>query len=517
MSLLSNGLLAAALTRGALLDRASAQPRSRQLATLRHLLARAKRTRFGRDHAFARIRTYGDFQRAVPLRDYGALAPWLTRAFEGEPDVTWPGTIPYFGMSSGTTGGNKYLPISHALIRCQQRAGFDPIAAYVRAGGAKDILDAKAILLGSTTELERRASGVLIGDNTGIMARHMPRWVRSKHLPSPAVRALTDWDAKIERLAQEAVGADVRLIAGTPAWFSGLFDEVLRVARKRGLPSDRVLDVWPKLRLLTGGGVRYDPYRPLIEARLGGSVPYLDVYNATEGGIMGVQDRLHVPGMRLMPDRGVFYEFVPLDSLHAREPERLGLWQVEVGRTYALALSTPAGLFGYLLGDCVRFTELSPHRFVFEGRSKAFLNVCGEHVSQGELERAVSRACSEQGVSLVDFTVSSQVGRSQPTAAEHVYYIECEGGRPPDLDALGVTIDADVAAGNEDYRVHRRSARALAAPRVQLLRRGSFARWMRARGKLGGQHKVPRVIEDPQLLAALLESSAAAPELGESV
>jgi len=433
--------------------------------------------------------------------------------FEGEADVTWPGTIPYFGMSSGTTGGNKYLPISRELVACQRRGGFDPIACFVRAGGASDLLDAKAILLGSTTELERRGS-VQVGDNTGIMARHLPGWLAHKYLPSPAVRALSDWDRKIERLAAEAAVQDVRVIAGTPAWFAGLFDEVLRVARRRGLPSDRILDVWPRLRLLTGGGVRFEPYRPLIEARLGGSVPYLDVYNATEGGIMGVQDRVHAPGMRLVPDAGVFYEFVPLESLASPTPPRVGMWDVELGRTYALALSTPAGLFAYLLGDCLRFTELFPHRFVFVGRSKAFLNVCGEHVSQGELERAVSRACGEQGLSLVDFTVACQIGRLQPSAAEHVYYLECEGSRRPDPIRLAAAIDADVAAGNEDYRVHRGSARALAAPRVELLGRGSFTRWMRARGKLGGQHKVPRVMDDPPLLAALLDASAAAPQLG---
>jgi hypothetical protein len=190
----------------------------------------------------------------VPIRDYAALTPWLTRAMAGEADVIWPGRVPYFGMSSGTTGGNKYLPITYEFVKCQRRGGFDPIAAYVRAGGARDVLDAAAILLGSSTELERRPGGALVGDNTGIMARHMPSWLHHKHLPSPSVRASSNWDEKIERLAAEAIDRDVRLLAGTPAWFCGLFDELLRVARRRGRRADCVLDVWPRLRLMTGGG-----------------------------------------------------------------------------------------------------------------------------------------------------------------------------------------------------------------------------------------------------------------------
>lgn len=508
MSLLGHGLFAAAMTRGASLERRCLDPRRSQLAALRGLLRRAQDTQFGREHRFDTIRDEAEFRARVPLRDYAGLEPWLSRALRGESDLIWPGVIPYFGMSSGTTGGNKYLPISLDFVKRQQRGGFDPVAAFLRAGGARDVLDAKAILLGSTPELDQRESGVLVGDNTGIMARHIPRWVRHKHLPSPKVRALANWDRKIEALAAEAVDQDVRLIAGTPAWFAGLFDEVLRVARRRGRRADSILEIWPRLRLLTGGGCRYEPYRPLIEARLGRSVQYLDVYNSTEGGIMGVQEHPDDPAMTFLPDNGVFYEFVPLDTLSQKTPTRLGLWEVEIDRTYAIALANPSGLFGYLLGDTIRFVSTFPHRFVFQGRTKAFLNVCGEHVSQGELERAVSTACAQEKLSLVDFTVNPRAGQVQPSAAEHVYFVECEG-HGADPAALAATIDQVLAAGNEDYRVHREAVRGIAKPRVELLARGSFTRWMRDRGKLGGQHKVPRVIEDPQLAAALLACSRA--------
>lgn len=509
MSLFDQAMFAAALARCAVLDRRSRDPEATQTRTLRALLRKARRTAFGREHAFAAIDGPEAFRRRVPLRTYAALEPWLSRALAGERDVVWPGFVPYFGMSSGTTAGNKYLPISRDAVRHQQRGGFDPVASFVRAGGARDVLGGAAILLGGTTALERRASGVLVGDNTGIMARHIPAFMRAKQLPTPRVRALSSWDDKIEALAHEALDRDVRMLAGTPAWFPGLFDSVLRVANARGRRARHILDVWPRLRLMTGGGVRYEPYRALIESRLGGAVQYIDVYNATEGGIMGVQDRLHDPALRLLPDNGVYYEFIPREQLGQTTRERLPLWEVETDRVYALAVSTPSGLFGYVIGDCVRFVQTFPHRFVFEGRSAAFLNLSGEHVSQAELERAVSRACAAQGRTLVDFTVTSSV--LEHGAARHVYFVECT--EAPDAATLAAVIDRELGAGNEDYRVHRSSAHALAMPCVVPLQRGAFERFMRERGKLGGQHKLPRVIDDAAALAqlALSQPTAAAP------
>ena len=504
MWLFDAGLFAAAQVRGTLLDRHSAHPQKVQEQTLCALTRRARDTAFGREHGFAAIRDAHSFRERVPLRDYSALKPWLARALAGERDVIWPGKIPYFGMSSGTTAGNKYLPISLASVSQQRRGGFEPIAAYVRAGGRRDLMSGVAILLGSTSELERRASGVYVGDNTGIMARHIPALLRHKQLPKAATRRMNNWDDKIAALAREAIDRDVRVIAGTPAWFTGLFDAVLQLARERGRAARTVTELWPRLRLLTGGGVRYAPYRPRIEARLGAEVPYFDVYNATEGGIMGVQDRLNDPAMRLLPDAGVFYEFIPLSELDASEPRRLALWEVELGEVYALAVSTPSGLFAYVLGDCLRFVTTFPHRFVFEGRTKAFLNVCGEHVSQAELERAVAAACVGQGVVLTDFTVLAQV--SETGIASHTYLIECDG-LPPEAEQMANAIDVELGRNNEDYRTHRASALSLAAPRVVLLPRGAFERYMRARGKLGGQNKVPRVIEDRALLRELLLSA----------
>jgi len=510
MWLFDYGLLTLAHARAFQLERRTRGDAVRKLQerTLRGLLAKAQHTLFGREHGFAHVRDVAEFRQRVPLRSYRELSPWCARAMAGEPDVLWPGQIPYFAMSSGTTAGNKYLPISLDAIRQQRRGGFEPVAAYLRAGGARDVLGGSLMLLGSTTSLELLPGGVLVGDNTGIMARHVPNALRSKQLPSEPVRGILSWDVKMRALAKEAITRDVRMIGGTPAWFTGLFDAVLEEAAQRGMRADGILDIWPRLRLLTGGGVRYAPYRALIEARLGARhgahVPYLDVYNATEGGIMAVQDRLDEPFMRVLPDAGVFYEFVPIEDLNSSAPRRLSLWEVEPGGVYALAVSTPSGLFAYVIGDCLRFHSVFPHRVTFEGRTAAFLNVCGEHVSQAELERAVSRACHEQAAVLAEFAVSPDV--SERSVVRHRYFVECEvHGCAPDPERMARAIDAEIARGNDDYGTHRRTALSLAAPEVQLLPRGAFEKFMRARKKFGGQHKVPRVIEDANSIAQLLQ------------
>lgn len=502
MSIFGRGMVALARARGLQLRARCADPRKWQEASLRQLLSRAEHTAFGRAYGFARIDGPRAFRTAVPLHRYQDLAPWFERARNGEPDVTWPGVIRYFAMTSGTTAGNKYLPISTDSIRQQQRGGFDPVASYLRWTADHQLFAAKAILLGSTSTLDPNGAGVWVGDNTGIMARHMPRVVRSHYLPSPEVRAIRDWDLRLDALVREAFAQDVRLLAGTPSWFCALFDRLIAEANRRGQRARHVHDIWPHLSLMTGGGVRFEPYRHLIASRLGRHVPYVDVYNATEGGIMGVQDQKDEPGMLLLPDANVYYEFVPLEELGRAQPKRFSLWEVERDVVYALAVTTPSGLFSYLIGDCVRFTQLFPHRFEFEGRTAAFLNVCGEHVSQGELEQAVHAACLDQAVRLREFTVGADIGTGGGHTVRHVFFLEFDGP-PGDLELCSEAIDRTLSAHNDDYKTHRTSISGLLPPKVCVLPQGAFERWMRLRGALGGQHKVPRVVLDPAARAQL--------------
>lgn len=501
-ALIGRGAVAAARLRGRQLSRHADNPRPVQERALRHLVQRMGQTAFGRAHGLDSVDSPEAFRQALPLFKYADLKPWFERALDGEPDVVWPGRIQYFGMSSGTTAGNKYLPISHDSVRQQQRGGFDPVASYLRWTGDTGLLDGKAIMLGGSSRLEPQPNGILVGDNTGVMASHMPRLVQRNYLPSVEVRAIDDWEAKLDAIVEESLDADVRLIAGTPSWFPGLFDRLLEAARARGRAAGHIHDVWPNLRLMTGGGVNFEPYRRLIRARLGRHVPYVDVYNATEGGIMGVQDRPDERPMQLLPDNGLYYEFVPVEDLDADNPRRFSLWEVETGVVYALAVTTMSGIASYLIGDCVRFVECFPHRFLFEGRTAAFLNVTGEHISQGELEQAARHASEMLATGLRDFTVAAEVDVGAHSGTRHLWMVEFDGP-VPDLEGFAQLVDGRLQDNNGDYSAHRGSQSGLLRPAVIALRAGAFDSWMKQRGKLGGQHKVPRVLNDAGHVASL--------------
>lgn len=466
-------------------------------------MSRAARTAFGRAHHLGEVRDHTDLKDRLRVMQYEEMEPWILRARDGEPDVIWPGRVWYFGRSSGTSSGaNKILPITADAVAQQRRGGFDPVAAWLRWTGDTALFDGKAILLGGSSALERLPSGAWSGVNTGIMANHIPFFVQHVYLPSPAVRQLHDWDEKLDRLVAESVDADVRLVAGTPSWFPGLFDRLLDAARARGRPAATVRDVWPNLRLLTGGGINFEPYRALLEQRFGGPVPYVDVYNSTEAGVMGVQDRADDRTMLLLPDAGTFYEFVPLDQALDPDPPRLALWEVEPDVPYAVLVTTLNGLYAYALGDVLRFTSTTPPRFVFEGRTAAFLNIHGEKLSQRALERTIRELAAAEGLELADFTVTATFdARGAP---HHVWWIEPRGVRP-DPARLARRIDAILKASSPIYASHRRGAEGLQEPFVHLVPEGGFHRWMRALGRLGGQNKVPRVVQDPLDEAALLE------------
>lgn len=503
MGLIGHGLVLAARVRGWQLERHAADPRPAQLRTLRRLMRCAGRTRFGLAFGLGEVRSPRDLAARLPILRYEDMEPWILRARDGEPDVIWPGRIRYFARSSGTSSGrNKILPITSASIRQQRRGGFDSIAAWLRHTGDPTLFDRQAILLGGSSKLQRLPSGVLFGVNTGIMANHIPFFVRHVYRPSPAVRQIEDWDEKLDRLVAETLDADVRLVAGTPSWFPGLFDRLIDAARARGRQASTVCDIWPNLKLLTGGGINFEPYRALLEQRFGGPVPYYDVYNSSEGGVMGVQDTPDGREMVLLPDAGVFYEFVPLDRWGDPDPPRLALWETERDVSYAVVVTTINGLYSYALGDVLRFTEVFPHRFVFEGRTSAFLNVHGEKLSQRALEGAIRKVSAEEQVEIADFTVSASF---EPHGGpRHVWWIEPRGPCP-EPEHLARRIDEVLKQDSPIYASHRRGQEGLQPPRVRLVPQGGFHRWMRERGKLGGQNKVPRVMQTPEDEARLAE------------
>ncbi len=478
-------------------------PVAEQRATLRALLRRAARTRFGLEHGFGEIRTVSEYQARVPLRTYEDFwGQYWQPAFPVLRDVTWPGRIPFFAQSSGTTGGTtKRIPVSYAGMRANTGAGFDTMAFHLAARPHSRVFGGRNLLLGGSTGLERLAPGVRAGDLSGIAAVQMPRWAQARAFPPPALSVIGDWEAKMAAMAPASLQADVRSISGTPSWMLLFFEQVAALAGK-----SRLAEVFPNLDLVVHGGVGFAPYRDRFAAWLEGSHAELrEVYPASEGFI-AMADRGSGEGLRLVVDRGLFVEFVPPDQLDHAQPDRRWLATAELDTDYAIVLTTHSGLWSFVVGDTVRLIERNPPRLMITGRTAFTLNIFGEHVIAEELDRAMAEAAAATGVHVGDYAAGGSLPHDGARGG-HVFVVEAS---PPDVASaadFARVLDASLARQNADYADHRRGGFGMEAPKVLLVPPGHFAGWMRGRGKLGGQNKVPRVINDPALLQDLLRSS----------
>ena len=471
-----------------------------QLATLRALLRRAATTQFGREHGFGSIRSVAGYQSRVRLRNYEDFwRDYWQASFPVLRDVTWPGRIPFFAQSSGTTGGTtKRIPVSYAGIRSNTGAGFDTMAFHLAARPQSRVFGGRNLLLGGSTGLERLAPGVRAGDLSGIAAVQMPRWAQARAFPPPALSVIGDWEAKMATMAPASLQADVRSISGTPSWMLLFFEQV---ARLRG--AERLAEVFPKLDLVVHGGVGFAPYRERFAAWLEGSAADLrEVYPASEGFI-ALADRGGGEGLRLVVDRGLFFEFVPPAELPSAQPERHWLQTAALDTEYALVVTSNSGLWSFMPGDTVRLVERNPPRLLITGRTAFTLSVFGEHLIAEELDRAVAEAAAMIGAHATDYAAGGWIADGSAQGG-HVFVVEVAPFEPASEAAFARVLDASLARQNADYADHRRGGFGMAAPKVVLVAPGRFAAWMRQRGKLGGQNKVPRVINDPALLRDLL-------------
>ncbi len=466
------------------------------------LVREARDTRFGRDHDFDGVWTVEDFQERVPLRRWEDFwRDYWRHDFPTLENVTWPGRIPYFAVTSGTTAGaTKHIPVSKAMVASNRKAALDVLAFHLQARPKSRVWGGPNFMLGGSTRLEELAPGILAGDLSGIAAREVPRWARPFYFPPGKLAEITDWEEKVRVLGRAALDADIRNISGTASWLL-LFFEHLREVSKGG----RLVDWWPNLELVVHGGVNFAPYRARFERLLEGSHAELrEVYPASEG-FLAAADRGTGEGLRLMADIGIFYEFVPVEELDSPNPRRHWLRTVQPGVNYAVVMSTCAGLWAHVLGDTVRFVDTAPPRLLVTGRTSYMLSAFGEHLIGEEIEQAVTTAAEAIGAELVDYSVGAVFPEDAP--AGHLYIVEFAGGPPPPerLRAFAEAVDARLCALNDDYRAHRAGDFGMAAPRVQAVASGVFAEWMASRGKLGGQNKVPRVITDEALFRALRE------------
>lgn len=449
-------------------DRHAKNPKKVQLATLLKHCQTAAQTEFGRAHGLDRIRSYEDFKAQVPLRSYAEFEPYLERMRQGARDVLWPGLIPFYGQSSGssnTAAQHKFLPISLEQIGWQKKAGFDLIARYLMITGDKNFTGGYALGLFPPSVLTPAAPGVQVGSNPGIMLRHVPPPAKWVTLPRPPVRDIINYDEKLTAIAETYLHHDVRSIGGTTCWFSVFFDRLLKTAHSRGMNVSTIGEIWPNLRVLFGGGVHAEPYRKIIQERVGHPVMIMDNYNATEGGIFSATDRRDDPGMLMVPDRGVFFEFVPRAEHGKPNATRVPLWEVEPNVDYSVALTTSSGLFGYYIGDFVRFTSTFPHRMEFAGRASGVLSLTQELTSFIEIERSFTAACQEFSCSLVDYAASSEVGVDDSGKGRYVFFAEFER-EPKDLSAFTQAVDRELCNQNRVYREHRAGNVAILAPRM---------------------------------------------------
>jgi hypothetical protein len=464
--------------------------REAQERTLLEHTRAAEGTELGRAHRFDRIRSVEDFRARVPIRTYADFEPFLTRMRNGERDVLYPGFVYHWGQSSGTShtaAKNTFLPISREQIRWQQRASFDVLARYLALWSDREFPGGYHLGLFPPSTLQK-VGPVALTTNPGIMQLHVPYPASLLQLPKVPVRDIANYEEKLEAMAEAYLDYDVWTLSGTVCWFSVFFDHLFAAARRRRMNVQHVQDLWPNLRVLLGGGVPAEPYRKLIEGRVGRPVALIETYSATEGGFFATTDSRTDASMLMIPDRGVFFELVPRG-----DTTRVPLWEVEPGVDYSVILTTSSGLFAYDIGDYVRFDRTFPHRMRFAGRSAGVLSLTQELTTTLEIERAVAEAARVTESTSVDFAASSELGVGGTAKGRYLLFVEFEK-EPPDLEDFAAAFDRELCAQNRVYREHRANDVAILPPLVAPLSQGATKRFMQDLGQESFQQKFPRIV-----------------------
>jgi hypothetical protein len=472
-----------------------------QEAALLHLVRAARATEFGRAHGFDEVRSVADYQARTPLGDYLRFLPLWNRVLGGERDVTWPGRPRYWVKTSGTTAGDKSIPVTPEALRAHRKGGWDTLLIAAERVDPERLLGGPLLFLGGCTALSPVGQDGWVGDLSGLVVRDLPPGIRGRYSPGRAISAIPDWEGRIDAVAGLVEGQDLRLVSGMPSWLLILFERVARARRAAGRPIADVGECWPNLGVFVHGGVSFEPYRATFEEWMGRPIEYVEVYPASEGFVALQTER--TGGLTLMLDYGIFYEFVPVEDLGRARPRRHTVADVELDRPYAVTLTTPAGLWSYLLGDTVRFTAREPLRLVITGRIRHFVNAFGENVIVEEIERALVVACRRTGAEPAEFTVAPRYPSADEARGGHDWLVEFRTP-PRDRRTFVRELDEALAALNTDYRIKRTVDVGMLAPRLVELPTGTFHRWMRETGKLGDQHKVPRVLNDRAVAEALM-------------
>jgi len=482
------------------LERTRRHPHDFQARWLDHLLINARHTGFGRDHGLHELRgDYEAFRARVPVRDYDGHAPYIKRMLAGEESVLWPGLVRYFSKSSGTTADrSKFLPMSDENLRKNHlRGGWDAMSLYYDQRPEADLFARKNLVMGGSIH-EHLTRGIKVGDVSAIMLANFPAVGRPFYTPSFETMLLRNYDEKLEATARESLRADVGMVGGVPNWSMLLMRRILELTG-----ASHMREVWPNFQLFTHGGISMAPYRKQFEDLIGpGPFDFLEIYNASEG-YLGLRDDLSRDDMLLLLDNGVFYEFLPQDQWDCEFPQAIPLHEVELGQPYGVVLSTNAGLWRYNLGDTVIFTEATPYRFRITGRTKQFINTFGEEVMVTNTDHALELTCTELDCRVSEYTVAPIFIEVPGERGAHQWVVEFEQ-EPASLAAFAKTLDAHLQNLNSDYAAKRRLDLVLTNIIVDAVPSGTFNAWMRSRGRLGGQGKVPRLSSNRDHLETLL-------------
>ncbi len=456
----------------------------------KRLISKASLTVFGKDQAFTEIKSYKDFKSRIPVRDYEGLSSYVELIKQKQPNVLWPGSPKYFAKTSGTTSGVKYIPITKDSIPYHIKAARNALLSFAYINNALDIFDGKLIFLSGSPVLHKVAD-INTGRLSGIVNHEIPTWIQANQIPSYKTNCIEDWEEKLDAVVKEALATDLRVISGIPPWIQMFYDKLIRESGK-----ETILDIFPNYKIFAYGGVNFQPYKQSLENLVGASIPSFETYPASEGFI-AFQDQLPEDGLLLNSNAGIFYEFVPLSEIHNNNPIRLSLPEVQTGTDYAVIINSNAGLWGYNLGDTVRFVSTDPYRLVVSGRVKHFISAFGEHVIGKEVEQALADVDMAYKTSVVEFTVAPQVTPRDGSLPYHEWMIEFEQ-MPTDMTTLSKQIDDNLRQQNIYYN-DLITDKILQPIVITPLKKGAFRDYMKSIGKLGGQNKVPRLSNDRKI------------------
>jgi len=459
---------------------------------LKQLLKKGSASEFGKEHHLKEINDYQSLIQAIPIRDYEKFSPYIAKIKEGKANILWPGKPLYLAKTSGTTSGAKYIPISNDSISNHINTARNALLTYIATTGKSDFASGNMIFLSGSPTLDR-IGGIPTGRLSGIVNHHIPGYLRSNQLPSFETNCIEDWETKLDKIVEETINKDMTLISGIPPWVQMYFD---RLYEKTG---KKIGDLFPHFEVMVHGGVNFSPYKSKLLDSIGRKIDTVETFPASEG-FFAFQDTRDEEGLLLNTDSGIFFEFIPAGEIFNENPTRLSLRDVKIGENYALIVNNNAGLWGYNIGDTVKFTSLEPYRIVVTGRIKHFISAFGEHVIGEEVEYSLMKTAEQTNTRIVEFTVAPMVAANDEKSF-HEWFVEFEE-MPADLNAFAEKVDQHMRSKNIYYDdlIRGNILRPLV---IRSLKKNAFIDYMRAQGKLGGQNKVPRLSNDRKIASEL--------------